>query len=33
MSYKQDPKKKFPKWPIYDDNEINSLARVVKSGK
>ncbi|MCK4481370.1 MAG: aminotransferase class I/II-fold pyridoxal phosphate-dependent enzyme, partial [Candidatus Lokiarchaeota archaeon] len=31
MSFKQDPKKKFPEWPIYDKNEIIALSDVIKS--
>lgn len=33
MSFKQDGKKNFPTWPIYDNNEINALNNVIKSGK
>ena len=33
MSFEQEAKKNFPKWPIYDDEEINALAEVIKSGK
>lgn len=33
MSFKQEAKKNFPKWPIYDDNEIYALYDVIKSGK
>ena len=33
MSFEQDAKKNFPKWPIYDDEEVNALAEVIKSGK
>ena len=32
MSFKQDSKKKFSKWPIYDENEVNALIEVIKSG-
>ena len=33
MAFEQDAKKKFPEWPIFDDEEINALAEVIKSGK
>ena len=33
MSFKLNEKIKFPKWPIYDENEIKYLADVIKSGK
>ncbi len=33
MSFKQKAKKKFPDWPVYDDNEIKALTNVIKSGK
>lgn len=33
MSLKQDSNKRFPKWPIYDDEEINALRNVIKSSK
>ncbi len=32
MSYKHDENKKFPHWPIFDQEEINSLINVIKSG-
>ncbi len=32
MSFKQEAKKSFPEWPIYGDEEINALTRVIKSG-
>jgi 3-amino-5-hydroxybenzoate synthase len=32
MSFEQDAKKNFPKWPIYDNNEIKALENVIKSG-
>jgi len=32
MSFEQDAKKNFPKWPIYDNNEIKALESVIKSG-
>ena len=32
MSFKQDAKKNFPEWPIYDSSDINALLDVVKSG-
>ena len=31
MSFKEDGKKNFPEWPIYDKNEINVLSDVIKS--
>jgi dTDP-4-amino-4,6-dideoxygalactose transaminase len=31
MPYKEDIKKNFPEWPIYDNNEINALSEVIKS--
>ncbi len=33
MSFKQDSKIDFPKWPIYDENDVNALVDVIKSGK
>ena len=33
MSFEQDAKRNFPEWPIFDDEEINALAEVIKSGK
>jgi len=33
MSFKQEAKKSFPEWPIYGDEEIKALTRVIKSGK
>lgn len=32
MSFEQDAKKNFPEWPIYDEDEINALVEVIKSG-
>jgi len=32
LSFKQNAKIKFPEWPIYDENEINELTEVIKSG-
>jgi dTDP-4-amino-4,6-dideoxygalactose transaminase len=32
MSFKQDAKKNFPSWPIYDESEIKALGNVIKSG-
>ncbi|MHA1912986.1 MAG: DegT/DnrJ/EryC1/StrS family aminotransferase [Promethearchaeota archaeon] len=32
MSYKQDTKKKYPEWPIYDNSEIKALLDVIESG-
>jgi len=32
MSFKQDTKKNFPSWPIYDESEIKALENVIKSG-
>lgn len=32
MSFKQDNKHSFPKWPIYDEKDINALLSVIKSG-
>jgi len=32
MLFKQDSKRKFPKWPIYDENDINALVDVIRSG-
>ena len=32
MSFEQNAKRNFPKWPIYDDKEINALKKVIKSG-
>lgn len=31
MSFKEEAKKNFPEWPIYDKNEINALSNVIKS--
>jgi len=33
MSFEQNARKNFPKWPIYDDAEIFALYDVIKSGK
>jgi len=33
MSLKQDANKEFPKWPIYDDEEIKALRNVIQSSK
>lgn len=33
MSFKQDAKKNFPSWPIYDESEIQALENVIRSGK
>jgi len=33
MSYKKVPKLIFPKWPVYDENDINTIVNVIKSGK
>ena len=32
MSFKQEARKFYPKWPIYNDKEINALTEVIKSG-
>ncbi len=32
MSFKQEAKRQFPKWPIYDSSEVEALANVIKSG-
>ena len=32
MSFEQEARKNFPKWPIHDDDEINALKMVIKSG-
>lgn len=32
MSFKKNEKINFPKWPIYDENEVNNLTNVIKSG-
>ena len=32
MSFKQNEKLKFSKWPIYDENEIKNLTDVIRSG-
>jgi dTDP-4-amino-4,6-dideoxygalactose transaminase len=32
MSFKQDAKKYFPNWPIYDESEVKGLENVIKSG-
>ncbi|MHA1472895.1 MAG: DegT/DnrJ/EryC1/StrS family aminotransferase, partial [Promethearchaeota archaeon] len=32
MSFKQEARKFYPKWPIYNDKEINILTEVIKSG-
>ncbi|MFX1267358.1 MAG: DegT/DnrJ/EryC1/StrS family aminotransferase [Promethearchaeota archaeon] len=32
MSLKQNSTKNFPKWPIYDEEDINALLNVIKSG-
>ena len=32
MSFKQDAKKNFPSWPIYDESEVQALENVIKSG-
>ena len=33
MSFKQDAKKNFPEWPIFDEEELKALTDVIKSGK
>jgi dTDP-4-amino-4,6-dideoxygalactose transaminase len=33
MAFKQEARKFYPKWPIYDDKEINALTEVIKSGE
>jgi dTDP-4-amino-4,6-dideoxygalactose transaminase len=33
LSFKQEARKFYPKWPIYDEKEINALAEVIKSGE
>ncbi|MFX1479646.1 MAG: DegT/DnrJ/EryC1/StrS family aminotransferase [Promethearchaeota archaeon] len=33
MSYKKSPKQVFPKWPVYDENDINAMVNLVKSRK
>jgi dTDP-4-amino-4,6-dideoxygalactose transaminase len=33
MSFKQEAKENFPKWPVYDESEIEALKNVIKSGK
>ncbi len=33
MSFEQEARENFPKWPIHDDGEINALKEVIKSGK
>ncbi len=33
MSFEQNVRKDFPKWPIYDDDEIFALNDIIKSGK
>ncbi|MHA1106670.1 MAG: DegT/DnrJ/EryC1/StrS family aminotransferase [Promethearchaeota archaeon] len=33
MSFKQNTKIKFPKWPVFDENEIKNLTDVIKSGE
>jgi dTDP-4-amino-4,6-dideoxygalactose transaminase len=33
MSFKQKIKEEFPKWPIYDNKEVEAVANVIKSGK
>ena len=33
MSFKQKIKEDFPKWPIYDNKEVEALENVIKSGK
>ena len=33
MSFKQEARKFYPKWPIYNDKEINALTEVIKSGE
>jgi len=32
MSFEREENKKFPQWPIFDQEEINSLINVIKSG-
>lgn len=32
MSFEQEARKNFPIWPIHDDDEINALQNVIKSG-
>ncbi|MHA2288541.1 MAG: DegT/DnrJ/EryC1/StrS family aminotransferase [Promethearchaeota archaeon] len=32
MSFEQEARKNFPKWPIYDEEEIIALKNVIKSG-
>ena len=31
MAFEQEAKKNFPEWPIYDDEEIKALEKVIKS--
>ena len=33
MSFKQEARKFYPKWPIYNDKEIKALTEVIKSGE
>ncbi len=33
MSFKQEARKLYPKWPIYNEKEINALTEVIKSGE
>ena len=33
MSFKQEARKFYPKWPIYNDKEIIALTEVIKSGE
>ncbi|MHA1459811.1 MAG: DegT/DnrJ/EryC1/StrS family aminotransferase [Promethearchaeota archaeon] len=33
MSFKQEARKFYPKWPIYNEKEINALTEVIKSGE
>ncbi len=33
MSFKQEARKLYPKWPIYNDKEIKALTEVIKSGE
>lgn len=32
MSFEQEARKNYPKWPIHNDDEINALQDVIKSG-
>ena len=33
MSFKQEARKFYPKWPIYNEKELNALTEVIKSGE